>query len=276
MSPHLTTAPGQIHFRIGDARVASYRTEGGAPGFSALFAAGLRAVTDTGSAAGQGVWIAHGNVNSAAFGAASPGFSDGGRSDGGRIETRELVVRRGSQSVGFRHTCDWVAAGERVLTETRTVRLTSGPSAGALLDIDLVLTPSGESSVTLGRSAFGLLCARIAAPLLPDAGGQVRNSNDEFGPDAINGRQAAWCACNGVVDGETVGVAILDHPTNPWHPSPWVCTEGGLLSPSPFPWRTHELTLQAPLRLRYRLVVHSGYVEAGWVHQRLRDWSQTG
>ena len=130
----------------------------------------------------------------------------------------------------------------------------------------------GEGMVEFGRSDRALLCARIAPTLMPSGGGQLRNSSDEFGPDALNGRQASWCACNGVVLGETVGIAILDHPGNPWHPSPWLVRDDGLMSPSPFAWQGYTLRPERPLALRYRVLVHSGYVEAGWVQARLADW----
>ena len=266
MEPYLTTAPGRIDMHVRGARFASYKTDGAVPGFTSLLAGGLRSVTQADRAVGLCLWLGHGNVNGAAFGVSEDGNS-------GRIVTDDLLARRGSQSVGFLHECHWIAPdGERFLNESRTVRVVGGPSAGALLDIDIVMTPCAADTIILGRSNSGLLSICIATSLLPDAGGQMRNSIDDFGPAAMNGRQASWCAANGVVDGETVGIAILDHPENPWHPSPWVCTDDGLLSPCPFPWRTFELKRDAPLRVKYRVVVHTGYVEAGWVHQRLRDW----
>jgi hypothetical protein len=72
-----------------------------------------------------------------------------------------------------------------------------------------------------------------------------------------------------------VGFALLEHPDNPWYPSPWLCREDGLLSPSPFAWRKLDLEPGAVLTLQYRLIVHSGYVEAGWVRERQADWLRT-
>ena len=261
MNPHLTTAPGRLGLDISGARFADYATDGPVPGFTALYAGGDRCVSRLDASTGRCAWIGHGNVNEVAF-----GQTGGGRRPAGLIETGDLLARRGSQSAGFRHACHWVTpAGERLLSAACTVRIAPGPSAGVLLDLSIVLTPCTQTAVALGRSGQGPLSVRVAAPLLPDGGGQLRNSNDEFGPEEIHGRQAAWCACNGVVDGETVGMAILDHPDNPWHPTPWVCTNDGLLSPSPFPWRSHTFAPRELLSLRYRIVLHSGYVEAGWV-----------
>jgi hypothetical protein len=268
MNPQLVIAPGRIDFYVWDGRFASYDIEGSVPGFTALHACGMKAVTQPDTASGRGVWLAHGNVNGMAFGAAGVG----GR-PAGRIVTNDLMARRGSQSTGFLHECVWTAPnGDCVLNDVRTVRVARGPSQGVLLDFGIRFTAPAHAGVTFGQSDDALLSACIAPPLLSSGGGQQRNSNDEFGPAAIHGRQARWCACNGVVRGETVGLAFLDHPGNPWHPSPWLFREDGVLSPSPFPWRQHTLEPGRSLALRYRIVVHSGYVEAGWIQARMADW----
>jgi hypothetical protein len=266
MNPQLITAPGRIEIHIWGERFTTYEIDGAAPGFTALFARGLRAVTQPGPA-DRGLWVMHGNVNGIAFGT-------GEQSDRpiGRIVPTDLLARRGSHSVGFHHKCSWIAPdGVCLLHEERTVRAAHGPSAGALLDFGITFSAAGDA-VELGRTESALLCTRVAPNLLPSGGGQLRSSTDEFGPEAVHSRQAMWCACTGVVQGETVGMAILEHPGNPWSPSPWVAREDGLISPSPFGWRSLTLEPERPLVLRYRIVVHSGYVEAGWVRARLADW----
>ena len=266
MKPHLTTAPGRIDIHLRGERFATYET-GGAPGFTAIHANGLRAVTQLDASVGRCLWMMHGSVNGAAFGT-------GTQSDrpSGHVVTSDLSARRGSQSVGFRHECSWIAPdGVCLLHESRTVRVTEGPSSGGILDIGITLTSVGRS-IELGQSDDALLCTRVASSLLPSGGGQLRNSRDDFGSTDVHGRQASWCACNGVVNGETVGLAILDHPNNPWHPPPWVVSENGLISPSPYAWRKESLSPGSVLALRCRIVVHSGYVEAGWIQARMTEW----
>jgi hypothetical protein len=56
------------------------------------------------------------------------------------------------------------------------------------------------------------------------------------------------------------GIALMDHPDNPWAPCPWFTRDYGHLSPSPFgfldrPWR---LDRGQSIRLRYRVVLHGG------------------
>lgn len=268
MDPQMTIAPGRIDVLVWGERFATYDTAATIPGFSAIHALGLRAVMQPFTPVGQCLWVCHGNVNGVAY-----GTGDDHSGGSGRIVTDDLTARRGSQSVGFQHECSWIdPAGTCILRDVRTVRAAQGPCSGAILDLRVVITSASEEVVTIGPTESSLVCASVAPQLLPSGGGQLRNSNDEFGPEGIHGRQAAWCACNGVVLGDTVGFAFLDHPDNLWYPTPWCCREDGFLSPSPYAWRSESLQPGESLDLRYRILVHSGYVEAGWVRERRADW----
>ncbi len=272
VSVTLQTGPNRLDFYVRGERFATYRyapTE--LPGFTALYATGGRAITPEGRA----LWLAHGSINGIAFGALSEkSAKDAKPASAGRIVSTEMLARRGPLSVGFRQTCAWIAPDDRcLLTDERTIRVTAGPAEGGILDLSLRLIATEESPVTLGRTESALLLLRAAPALCPAGGGQLRNSAGDYGPAAMRGRGAAWCAGVGVVQGATVGFALLDHPDNPWHPSPWLAQDDGTLSPSPFSWRSLELPPGGALRLRYRLLVYSGYVEAGWADARLAEFA---
>ena len=54
----------------------------------------------------------------------------------------------------------------------------------------------------------------------------------------------------------------MQHPSNPWYPSPWFTRDYGFMSPTPMYWpengkNFHEERNKAP-NLRYRVLVHSG------------------
>ena len=78
----------------------------------------------------------------------------------------------------------------------------------------------------------------------------------------------------GVVQGVTVGIAFLEHPTNPSYPSPWICRPDGTLSPTPYAWREDYLPPDRTLHLRYRIHVYQGYVETGWADARLAEYAR--
>lgn len=290
----LLTANDRLEIFARGERFAAYRHgEGVTPGFTTLYASGERALTQP-SPNGLGLWLMHGNVNGAAFGGATEeekrrrgGEENGDKQQGasskplfpvGRIVTDDLMVRRGTYSVGFQHECGWMLPnGERALTTVCTTRVLPGPSEGVILDIELRLQAPDDRGVTLGRSEDALLCVRAASGLYsvePFAmgAGQTRNSLGEYGTSQVHGRAARWCANVGVVDGETCGFAFLEHPANPAFPSPWIARTDGVLSPSPFGWRSQTLEPGEALRLRYRLLTHLGYVNQGWADARLADY----
>jgi hypothetical protein len=88
------------------------------------------------------------------------------------------------------------------------------------------------------------------------------------------GKRSAWLDYDGQVDGQTVGVAVFDHPSNPRHPTYWHTRAYGLLAANIFgvhdflndKTKDGSLTVEPgqPLRFRYRVVIHPGNTrEAG-------------
>ncbi|HLK60173.1 MAG TPA: DUF6807 family protein [Chthonomonadaceae bacterium] len=260
----------QLNFLFGRDRFTSYRAAA-ASGFTALNAPGRRAVTQEAWPGGVSLRLAHGNVNGIAFDGTSEDAA--GPIHAPSIHTDHLVVRRGSQTAGFEAMCHWIGPdGEVLLEERRTASIRPGSGESRILDLSFRLAAPFEQAVTFGRTEEAFLMVRAASALFPAGGGQARNSVGDYGAEAIHGRSAAWVACVGVVQAETVGFAFLDHPDNPWHPPPWVAREDGTLSPSPFAWRVEELAAGRAVLLRYRLIVHRGYVDQGWADARLAEY----
>jgi hypothetical protein len=70
-----------------------------------------------------------------------------------------------------------------------------------------------------GVGTFGI---RLATPIEEDKGaGNMTNAEGAKGEKRVWGKRSAWVDYSGPVDGETVGVAIFDNPTNPRHPTYW-------------------------------------------------------
>lgn len=282
MSVGLQTGPNQINLLVQGERFASYRYGAGdLPGFTEIRGGEGRVLTRPDDRTGLALWLGHGQVGGVAFGPQAVGAS--GEPDlptpelpVGRIVSETMTARRGAHSVGFQQRCQWLAPnGVVLLTDVRTVRALPGPAEGRVLDVALRLEAPEDRPAILEATQTGLLTICAATPLCPAGSGQMRNSLGDYGPTAMYGRSAAWGACVGVVQGETVGFALLDHPDNPSFPSPWIARDTGLLAPAPFGWRRRELGAGERLVFRYRLLTYRGYVDSNWATERLAEFART-
>jgi len=99
-----------------------------------------------------------------------------------------------------------------------------------------VIVRADHGDLLFGDTKEGTMAIRMA-PTLRLAGkvaaGKVRNSEGVEGKDAW-GKRAAWVAYWGRVGGETVTLALFDHPSNPRHPCWWHARDYGLLAANPF------------------------------------------
>ena len=113
------------------------------------------------------------------------------------------------------------------------------------------------------------------------AAGQCANSEGVRGAE-IWGKPARWVDYWGPVDGTTVGIAILDHPTNLRHPTCWHARDYGLVAANPFglhdftgaPQGSGAYTLPAgkSLTFRYLVVLHEGDPETAGIEHRWKRW----
>jgi hypothetical protein len=176
----------------------------------------------------------------------------------------------------FRSLVHWeTQAGERVLEERREVRVYRA-AGGRLLDFDLNFRGIDGASVSLDQTSFGFLAIRMAKNIgVFDGGGLILNSEGGINEPGVFWKPARWCDYSGPVaeerDGTPIwnGIAFLDHPANPHHPTPWHVRPDGWMGAAFAQAQGHVIPRGASLRLRYRLYVHPGgakeaRAEAAW------------
>jgi hypothetical protein len=98
--------------------------------------------------------------------------------------------------------------------------------------------------------------------------GRMVNANGARGEKAIWGKRAEWVDYYGRVDGEDVGIAVFDHPSNLRAPTYWHARAYGLLAANPFGLRLftrdrrqngrYVIASGEALVLRYRVFIHQG------------------
>lgn len=93
---------------------------------------------------------------------------------------------------------------------------------------------------------------------MADRQGTTEEGPIEFTGTTFRGRVVAF-DYSGTIEGTPVGVAILDHPDNVNHPSPWYAIRGepmGYFSPAVICYGPLELEPEESFTLRYRVLVH--------------------
>jgi hypothetical protein len=156
-------------------------------------------------------------------------------------------------------------AGKTVLVEQRVMKFHAS-EALRIVDFDITLT--APEKVVFGDTKEGAFAIRLADALTEKSGsGKLVNAEGKQGMAAIWGKRSAWVDYSGTLDGEQLGVAIFDHPSNPGYPEHWHARDYGLFALNP--WGQHAfdpaaaelrttIAAGASLHFRWRVVIHEG------------------
>jgi len=164
--------------------------------------------------------------------------------------------------------------GGALLRERRRVLAKLLPEKEWLLAIDLQLFADGKA-VTLGKTPFGMIGVRMAKTIgVTDGGGTIRNSEGGVDESGVFWKRARWVDYSGpIATGVAEGVTLLDHPSNPNHPTVFHVRDDG--------WMGASLTFDGPrvvepgkpLRLCYGLYVHGGLPSREALEGRWKEFS---
>jgi hypothetical protein len=195
----------------------------------------------------------------------------------GRIASKEAKVAKAEgDEVVIEDRCVWERPGAPAPMEDRRRITISAPSADLrLIDVDVTLTALID--VRVEPTNHSLFAVRVAKELSPAGGGALVDSEGRKGEKETFGKKAAWCDFSGTRGGAVEGIAILDHPKNPWSPCPWFTRDYGFISPTPMQWIGREgwrLEKGKSVRLRYLVVVHAGDAEAAGLRKIQEEWAR--
>lgn len=177
------------------------------------------------------------------------------------ISVNACIERQGGDSAVITDECIWSRPGaSSPVRDTRRFTITAPSNSVYQIDVDITLEMLDD--VHIKKTNHSLFSARLAPDLAVNNGGTMVNAENMKGEKETFGKKSAWIDYYGKRGSITEGLVIMEHPSNIWYPSPWFTRDYGFISPTPMYWPENgeEIFLRegTQLRLRYRVLVHSG------------------
>lgn len=219
-------------------------------------------------------WFTHGKVN---------GVNFWGETDPhGEIVQKSIAVDPKKSTIVT--TNDWLAPdGKKVCEDERTLSFGANGNE-RWIDFDIVVKAT-NGDLVFGDDKEGVFGVRVAGTMDVTAklGGKIVNSEGQV-DDAAWGKPAKWVDYHGPVGGETVGLAILNHPSSFRYPTRWHVRTYGLFTANPFGLSffepaakqdgSHTIESGQTMQLRYRVILHTGDEKQGQIAEAFEKYSE--
>jgi hypothetical protein len=221
----------------------------------------------------RGLWLGCQPLNEGDY------WADGSL-DQGQIRPLALnvdVSKAAQRIVTITNRCEWVRKNAPSPFEDER-RFTIRVQSERLWLMDAALNITARENVTIKSAKHSFFAMRSAADVCPLYGGVLMNSEGATGAEGTYGKPARWCGYHGKRAqrrDNVEGIAIMNHPGNPWQPCPWFTRDYGHLSPSPFNFLKKPWTLEKgqSIALRYRIALHAGDPKEAGLDGVYREWA---
>jgi hypothetical protein len=259
-----------------------------------------------------GLWFNYENVNGLDFWNNSFAIPAEKKHLYGWIRNTQVLATGGTRMADggnqgyFRYSSDWTDQQKNVLLKELTT-YTFMADAGERV-IDRTTTLTAEQDVSFPDAKDGLLGLRVtkelqipsnapgkyvddkgnvttvAAGNTPDINGNYLTSEGKKG-DSAWATRGTWCLLYGKKQGDSLSVAIIDHPSNPGYPTYWHARGYGLFAANPLGQKVFsngketlgfKLTKGQSVTFRYRIVVAAGAqrLSTGRISQLADDFAR--
>jgi hypothetical protein len=227
----------------------------------------------------RSLWFTHGSVNGIDF------WTDVPAAKRGRVVHRDFVKIASGPVAEIVARNDWLSPQGKKVCEDQCRLLFGAAGASRWIDYAIMFRAS-EGPLKFGDTKEGSFGLRVADSMRVDAktGGRIVNSRGQS--DAAAWAQPAeWVDYHGPLDGRTVGIAILNHPSSFRYPTRWHVRTYGLFAANPFAEHEftgdtkHPVSYTLPqgkeLVLRYRILLHLGDEKQGRVAEAFANYAKT-
>ncbi|MFN0119980.1 MAG: PmoA family protein [Blastocatellia bacterium] len=237
----------------------------------------------------RGLWFAHGDINGIDFWRETSGDAAQDKKlplPVGRLVMQGPPVISSGKNLGtLRATLALMPAAGKQLGTLREQYVFRRQDAHILIDVQATIVASHGVALKMGDTEEGLLGFRFADAFREDRGATLLNADGLRGTKNIWGKRARWVDYSTRLENQTVGVAILDHPLNPKHPTYWHARGYGLNAANPFGEhdfhndknRDGSVTIPpgGSMTFRYRVVIHHGDATASGVATLYESYAKT-
>ena len=220
------------------------------------------------------LYFSHGNIDGLDFWGEevyAKYFNDHGKQAYDRMALEKIDEAQGGDSGVIRAEFSLKGPSGRVIGEETQAFTFRGDDHTRIIDCEFTVRAT-HGPLTFGDSKEGTFGIRVAKELNSPPSRMV-NSLGAEGEKAIWGKRADWVNYDGKVEGEDVGIAVLDHPKSFRHPTTWHARGYGLFAANPFGLRdftrdpnqdgSWTIPEHKSLTFRYRVIIHHGdYREA--------------
>ena len=221
----------------------------------------------------RGLWFSYDDVNGVKFWENDPSYT---KPNIGKIVVRHAELK-GSKIIA---QMEWRSPqGNTLLVEDRDMIFSGGPN---LRTIDFRITLTAAKDVTFGDTKEGAFAIRLNDAFTERRGVKIVDADGRTRMAKVWGKRSNWVDYSADLDGEKLGVAMFDHPSNPRHPTYWHARDYGLFALNPFgqhafneelPVSEWKLPEGQKLTFRWRVVIHPGDAESGHVAELYKAYS---
>ncbi len=230
----------------------------------------------------RGLWFTHGDVNGVDFWANE--VSQRKERMGPKFGTVEFLsadkTNSGKRKGSIKASFAWKDPSGKVLVhEAKTITFHANKEMRV---VDYESTLTGVEKSHFGDTEEGMFALRLAAPLDGKHTGKMVSAEGNVGEKLMWGKRLPWVDYVGQLEGETIGVAIFDHPSNPKYPTYWHSRDYGLFAANIFGERDfyNDKTKDGGMTLepgkswtfRFRLLIHSGDTETAGIARMFAQW----
>jgi hypothetical protein len=193
------------------------------------------------------------------------------------LSTGPKLAKQARDIIQITDHCDWQKPGGPVIMKDERTLTITVPSE-KIRFIEWVITLKAVEAITVQKTNHSLFSMRAALDIAPKGGGHLVNAEGQFAEKGTAGTKSAWCDFYGRRDampGIVEGIAIFDHPKNPWAPTPWFTRDYGFASPTPLDFTESVWKIGAgdSITFRYAVVLHASDPAAANLSGLYKDWA---